>query len=959
MTGKSNWILFFEKETGKVLVVSSLRFALSMKFAHSPPAVSTQDFRDVGFAKLDHDLAFLMEALREVLVELGEKDVADQLPWSSKSRPAGKPDRFSKKLGEACSIGFHLLNMVEENVAAQMRRARAAAGTARMEPGLWADQLLRLKEEGCKPAEIAAQLSRIRIEPVLTAHPTEAKRSTVLEMHRELYVLLVQLENQMWTPAEKEAIRDQIKVALERLWRTGEVLLQKPEVSKERTTLMYYLREVFPAVLPRLDLNLRQAWKTAGFDPRLIAGPGKMPKPCFGSWVGGDRDGHPFVTAQVTEASLMEMREQALLVLHRMLEKLPRHLSLSALEHDVPNNFTQAIRKMAKKLGERGAKAVERNPLEPWRQYVSLVLLRMPVVLNQRQRLEFREHPGAYERPEELAADLKVLHQSLVRIGAGRLAEAEVDPILRAVSVFGFHLACLDIRQNSAFHDKALAQLMGSAGLDGADFAEWSEAERVHFLEKELRSPRPFLHAQAPVGPEATAVLECYRVLAQHIEKYGRGGLGSLIVSMTRRYSDLLVVYVLAREAGLAAFHSGHLVCQLPVVPLFETLDDLEASPAILRNFLEHPVTRASMKLQQLGRSKPVQQIMIGYSDSNKDVGILASQWALHQAQTALVATAEDCGYALRFFHGRGGTISRGAGPTHRFLEALPHGSLQGDLRVTEQGETIAQKYANLITATYNLELLLAGVTAVTLRHRKGQPEVPGAKIVGFLARASSECYRGLLSRDGFMDFYTQATPLDALENSRIGSRPSRRTGSRTLADLRAIPWVFSWTQSRYYLPGWFGVGTALERLQKEDPEGFASLKGLVKTWPFLRYVLTNVETNLASADLSIMKDYAGLVRQPELRKSFYGEISSEYLRARKMLDLIFGGKTVEQRRPRMLKTLGLRDAPLRVLHRQQVELLHRWRQLREKDRQKEANAMLPDLLLSINAIASGLRTTG
>jgi len=919
-----------------------------------------RDFREEGFAKLDQDLAYLMEILREVLEDLGEGPVAAQLPWPSESRPAGTPRSFSPQLGQACSIGFQLLNLVEENVAAQMRRARASTEPPQVEPGLWTDHLLDLKAAGWKAPAVAAALSGVCVEPVLTAHPTEAKRSTVLDLHRELYLLLVQRENKMWTPQERAAIRTQIKVVLEMLWRTGEVLLQKPDVAKERQTIMHYLREVFPAVLPRLDLSLRNAWQAAGWDPALLAGPGKLPRLHFGSWVGGDRDGHPLVTAQVTRESLLELREQALLVLYRKLEGLPRHLSLSALTHAVPPPLTTAIRRCIRLLGERGQRAAARNPMEPWRQFSSLILARMPVVVNEAGRVELHDHPGAYGAPDDLAADLKLLRQSLVRVGAHRLAASEIDPILRAADVFGFHLAALDVRQNSAFHDKALSQLMTAAGLDGADYAEWNEKERLAFLDRELRSPRPFLREGAPTGPEAAAVVECYRVLAAHAARHGTGGLGALIVSMTRRASDLFTVYLLAREAGLAEFHSGQLVCALPVVPLFETLDDLAGAPEILRRFLEHPVTRASLKHQQGRARRPCQQVMIGYSDSNKDAGILASQWGLHRAQTELARVAEDCGCGLSFFHGRGGTISRGAGPTHRFLEALPHGTLHGGLRVTEQGETIAQKYANQITAAFNLELLLAGATGTALRHRRPAAERPErAAIATRLTEFSSAAYRGLLQAEGFMDFYTQATPLDALEHSRIGSRPSRRTGARTLADLRAIPWVFSWTQSRFYLPGWFGVGTALERLRAEEPALFKSLAGQISSWPFMRYVLTNVETNLASADPALMRAYAALVKDPALRRRFLGEIEAEFRRSRRLLDEVFGGRPMEARRPRMLKTLHLRDVPLRALHQQQIVLLRQWRQLRERDKGRDAAAMLPDLLLSINAIAAGLRTTG
>ncbi len=915
--------------------------------------------RQVGFAKLDLDIAYVIECLREVLAELGEEPLARKLPWASESRGPGKPDRFDHKFGQACAIAFHLLNMIEENVAAQMRRARASAEPYQPEPGLWSDNLRRLLDDGFSAADIAAALPEVRVEPVLTAHPTEAKRATVLEQHLELYLLLVQREYRIWTPAELSFIRDQIKVALERLWRTGEVLLQKPEVRKERQIIMYYLREVFPAVLPRLDLRLEQAWQKAGLPVEQIADPEKRPRLRFGSWVGGDRDGHPLVTAAVTRESLMELREHALLVLHRMLEKLPRSLSLTARQQQAPARLQAAIRRQVRLLGPRGQRALERNPEEPWRQFASLIIARLPVEIEE-NRIIINEHPGAYTSPEELITDLKILRRALAGVGARRLAEADINPIIRAVSVFGFHLAVLDIRQNSKFHDKAISQLMLATGIDGSEFSEWSEAERVRFLDRELKSPRPFLHSGCPVGPEATAVLECHRVLANHIARYGPGGIGSLIVSMTRRISDLLVVYVLAREVGLARYTPRGLVCDLPVVPLFETREDLEHAPDIMRQFLEHPVTRRTLQAMKARGEKPVQQIMIGYSDSNKDAGIFTSQWTLHRAQSTLAAIGAECGVDLRFFHGRGGTISRGAGPTHRFLEALPHGSLKGDLRMTEQGETIAQKYANQITATYNLELLLAGATATSLRHRKHEePNGPYHKIAQALSEHSTQAYRSLLEIPGFMDFYTTATPLDALEHSRIGSRPSRRTGVQSLDDLRAIPWVFSWNQSRFYLPGWFGLGSGLRRLKQEPPADFARLPRMVKNWAFLRYVLTNVETNLASADIPLMKAYAAMVPDPRLRRKFLKIILDEYRLTRTLLEDVFGGGSLEARRPRMIKTLKLREVPLRGLHQQQIRLLQQWRGLRAADKQKEASALLPDLLLSINAIASGLRTTG
>ncbi|MEI6871358.1 MAG: phosphoenolpyruvate carboxylase, partial [Verrucomicrobiota bacterium] len=596
---------------------------------------------------------------------------------------------------------------------------------------------------------------------------------------------------------------------------------------------------------------------------------------------------------------------------------------------------------------------------EPWRRFVELMIARLPIERTEGQLAQLRQVEGTYRYADEVLEDLDRIHQSLLKVGARRLAESDVLPVRRAVEVFGLHLAKLDIRQNSVFHAKALSQLLGAAGLSSDDWEDWSETERLRFLEKELRSPRPFLHPSASAGPEADAVLGCYRVLAAHIEQFGTNGLGALIVSMTRRLSDLLVVYVLAREAGLLRSFPEGIVCLLPVVPLFETIEDLHGAPAMLQVFLEQPVTRCSLQFHANIASRPgelIQQVMVGYSDSNKDGGIMASQWALQRSQKRLAQVADDAGVELRFFHGRGGTVSRGAGPTHRFLEALPHGALSGQMRLTEQGETIAQKYANPFTATYNLEMLLAGVAATTLRHKLHADEDPEfAPLMEKLSTASRATYRQLLDAEGFLDFYRQATPIDALEHSRIGSRPSRRTGKPSLADLRAIPWVFSWSQARYYVPGWFGMGSALAALAPEEIETLAKH---LRSWPFWRYVFTNVESSLASADPVYMELYESLVEDPELRSTFSKVIREEWKRTHDMLEHI-RGKSLGNSRPRMLKTLELRSEALGVLHRQQVTLLREWRgRIRDGD-STGADEMLPELLLSINAIASGLRTTG
>ncbi len=918
------------------------------------PQTSPPDYLDIGFEQIDRDLKFLMGAFGEVLTELGLPELAEHLPWTG---TVPSTTELPPRLGLAYSVAFQLLNMVEESAAAEVRTLREEHEGIAAEKGLWGSQLQRLRKKGVTQEQIAAALREVCVEPVLTAHPTEAKRLSVLDHHRSLFALL---NTRFADPGSIGARRKmaEVKAAIERLWRTGEILLEKPTLTDERRNVLYYFREVFPSVLRVLDERLRFAWAEVGFDPAALKKPGTMPVARFGTWVGGDRDGHPGVTAEVTEETLERLRTNAMVVHHRQLADLAAKLTLTTWMQAPPARL-HALRERLLDTHVKVEPLLASSSEEPWSEVVKLMLARLPVNVSPGTLAHLRHGESFYAKAEEFAADLTELRESLVEAGAGRLAESDVDPLLRALEVFGFHLACLDVRQNSAFHSRALSQLMNAAGLDGSDWEEWAEGERLRFLEKELRSPRPFLHANASAGPEADAVLACYRVLAKHLDAHGPEGLGALIVSMTRRLSDLLVVYVLAREAGLTLRLPEGLVCLLPVVPLFETADDLEGGPEMLRQFVEQPITRHSLQYhaRRAGRTdRLVQQVMIGYSDSNKDAGILASQWALHIAQSELAAAGREAGVKVRFFHGRGGTVSRGAGPTHRFLDALPHGSLCGDIRLTEQGETIAQKYGNQTTAVFNLELLLAGVTATTCRHAQAAgPAHPLAPLAGKLASTSRVAYRALLENEGFMTFYRQATPIDALEHSRIGSRPSRRTGRASLDDLRAIPWVFSWNQSRFYVPGWYGTGTALSSLSQEE---FDQLASGLRSWPFLHYVITNVESSLASTDHSLMAAYAGLVEDTGVRDRIFGQIEQEWNLTSVMLDRLRGG-SMSELRPRMWKTLELRAAALRTLHQQQIDLLRAWRGLLKNGDETAANSLLPEVLLSVNAIASGLRTTG
>lgn len=919
--------------------------------------MATGDVQLQELAKSDQNQAFVLECFREVLSELGEHELSDLL---GSAEPAATD--LDERFVQACSIAFQLLAIAEDLAAESRQRAADSDGSAEPLPGSWRQNLDRLQRMGLNEARILDGLGRVRIEPVLTAHPTEAKRATVLEHHAELHRLLRRRDERVLTPVQLRANRELIKAALERLWRTGDIFLDKPDVASELRSVIHYLRDVMPRAVLAADERLRAAWQAAGFDPAALAGDSRLPRISFGNWVGGDRDGHPLVTPEVTRATLDELRRTALLLLHDQLVAVGARLSLSERLGAVPESLERRVAELAERLGGRAEPALVRNAGEPWRQLVNLILLRLPADIAGRGgavRLD-DDDPTRYRRSAELLEDLQVLHQALLEVGATRLASLDVLPLLRLVQTFGFQLAALDVRQNSAFHERALEQLLRAGGVADADYGSWDEARRMSFLNDELSRPRPFTRSDMAVGPEADATLGAYRVLAEHVRRRSTEGLGALIVSMTRSVSDLLAVYVLAREVGLTTpTEGGAGACVLPVVPLFETIGDLERSPGILAAFLDHPFTQRSLRLQTGPDGVPVQQVMVGYSDSNKDGGIVASLWHVHRAQAALAEVGRSRGVRIRFFHGRGGTISRGAGPAHRFVRALPHDALRGDLRVTEQGEVIAQKYGHAARGAHNLELLLANATLVTLQ-QETQPaeEHPLGGVMDRLATTSRRAYEELVHRDGFVAFFRGATPIDVIEGSRIGSRPSRRTGRSSISDLRAIPWVFAWSQSRFYLSGWYGFGAALERLQQEEPASFEQLRQQYQSWAPLHYLVSNVATSIAMADLEIMSWYASLVEDGDLKQRMLEPIVAEHHRTRRVLELLYGGPLAE-RRPRVGWAIARRDTRLRALHRHQVQLLGEFRAIDRASQPERAEAALLRLLMTVNAIASGLRATG
>ncbi len=890
-----------------------------------------------GFRKWADDFVYLREAFFTMLEEDGDHELAAFLRACFDASAPAPTQLLTLRHCQALSIVFQLLNIVEENTANQVRRMSEDPLRHDAEPGLWLWNLNDLKQRGLSEERIRQGIERTVVEPVLTAHPTEAKRATVLEHHRAIYLMLVERDNRRFTEVEQAIFNRRLQAALERLWRTGEIFLAKPDVESEVRNGLHYLRVVFPDVVALIDLRFQQTWRET-FDTT----PPALPQLRFGSWVGGDRDGHPFVTPEVTQSTLNLLRAGALSVLQDKLRLLASKLSLADVDGSSPAPLRQRLESTAALLGDAAAKpALDRNAGEPWRQLLSLMLL----------RLERVESPGGYTNARELEDDLALVESTLREVRANHIADLDVRPVIAQVRVFGFHLATLDIRQNSDFYDRAIAGLLKAAGFPRFNYPDWSEREKLDFLNHELETARPFTGPHMKLDPEADHMVSLMRALRAHIRAHGPEGVGPLIVSMTRGVADLLGVYLLAREGGLLAESPEGLACELPVCPLFETIDDLHRAEEILAQFLKHPLTRRTLNFiaPKGGRE---QLVMLGYSDSNKDGGIFASSWALYRALRKLSALARRAGVRIAFFHGRGGTVGRGAGPTHVFLEALPPASLMGHLRVTEQGEVISQKYANPVTATYHLERLLAGVARTSLLHDAAQPSTHDLEEVWdeVVARSFS-AYRTLVDRPGLVDFFRQATPIDAIEHARIGSRPARRTGQQTLDDLRAIPWVFSWGQARFHLPGWYGAGSALDGFRRDRPAAWHQLQLGVRSWPFLSYQIHNVEASLLMASPRIMAQYASLVEDPALRDSILSLILDEYrLALDTVADLL--GEATSKRRARLLRAIDLRAGALTWLHSEQVRLLSSWRS-------NASEVDLQSLLLTVNAIAMGQKATG
>lgn len=894
------------------------------------------------FQKIADDRRFIIGCYTEMLSRINEIEVLELVNNTLPAVNIAESEMSSEKIIQALSIYFQLMTLVEENGAAQYRRRLEDEDKGTGIRGSWAEAFQMWKNAGIREEEMLKAISETEVIPVLTAHPTEAKRVTVIELHRELYLLLVQKENTFLSKLEQNAIRENIIQLLERWWRTGQIYLDKPDISDERTNVIYYLSKVFPNVIKNTDQQLKNSWLEWGFNSNKIKNPDVFPKITFGSWVGGDRDGHPFVTPAVTKETLLLHRKAALALLRDELVNLVKKISVSAIINPVPFMLSEAIDHKVKVLGESGVKAVERNRYEPWRQFVNLMICQLDNTISE----NFADSKIYYKSAGALEDDLRLLREVLIQNGLASLAEELLFSVERSVKCFGFHLAKLDIRQNSAFHDKAISQILKATGETDYDFENWAEEKRVGYLNRLLENNAPITDITVSYGAEADNVLDCYRVVRQHINQYGIDGIGSFIISMTRNVSDLLAVYLLMRETQL-------LNTSIRVVPLLETIEDLNNGPQILDMFLQHPVTR-----ERLPKIANKQEVMLGYSDSNKDGGTIASKWNLYKAEIALSETGKKNNTQIYFFHGTGGTISRGGGKYHRFVESMPENTVCGTFKITVQGESVAQLFGNPMTAKYNLNALSSGIARHVINNLKntGAPSYP-VESMEWLAQKSFEHYRNLIETPGFINFYGKATCIDVLEKSKIGSRPARRTGSRTLNDLRAIPWVFSWNLSRATLTGWYGLGEALKKLKEEKPDQYQLLKQAINHWNFFKFLMIQTETNLILSDLDIMKQYADLDEDAGEKALFLDKLLSDHQNGVQLIEELFE-EPASIRRNGQYDNLEWRNDKLFVLHQLHINYLKQWRSLDDENK-LEKDKLLNKLLSMITALSSGLKNTG
>jgi phosphoenolpyruvate carboxylase len=890
-------------------------------------------------------------------------DLVEEIRALVRTDAEGAADRLSAmdittgtKLARAFSTYFHLANITEQvHRARELRRQRASQGG-------WLDKAAKLIAERGVPAdEIAAAARRLAVRPVFTAHPTEAARRSILS---KLRAVADELDAEtaaaiLYGASESPQTERRLAELIDLLWQTDELRLDRPDPTDEARNAVYYLRDLYGDAAPQVLDDLADTLRTLGVETAPTSRP-----MTFGTWIGGDRDGNPFVTARVTRDVLMIQHEHGIQATEAAMDALINEISVSRRLRGVSLDLSASLAKDLDALPEVPTRFRRTNAEEPYRLKARCIKAKLA---NTRLRLRqgTAHEPGRdYRGSDELLADLELMRASLARNSGQLTAVGRLASAIRTVACFGIHLATMDVREHAEAHHTVLAEMYARIG-EGSDYAGLGRAERTKLLSDELTGRRPLSSRDTPLSDAARRTFDVFGAIRDAQERFGPEVIESYIISMTLGVDDVLAAAVLAREAGLIDVH-GHRA-RIGFVPLLETPAELDAGGELLDEMLSLPAYRAIVAARG-----DVQEVMLGYSDSNKEAGITTSQWSIHRAQRSLRDVAARHGVRLRLFHGRGGTVGRGGGPTHEAVLAQPYNTLDGAIKVTEQGEVISDKYTLPALARENLELTVAAVLQATLLHTTSRVSTDALNrwdsTMDATSAAAYRSYRELIEDPQLPTYFWASTPTELLGALNIGSRPAKRPNTGAgLGGLRAIPWVFGWTQSRQIVPGWYGVGSGLAAAREAGLSDV--LADMHSSWPFFRTFLSNVEMMLFKTDLSIARRYVQTLVADDLRPIF-DKIEAEYALTVREVLAITGESELLDAQPVLRRTLAVRDTYLEPLHHLQVALL---RQYRDSGAANRAVATAPGarrapgdgtaveraLLTTVNGIAAGMRNTG
>lgn len=908
------------------------------------------------FPTLRDLIRFLGRHLGTVIIEqAGEKKFAQEEEIRLAARAVRKDfseDKFSTlarvtsglavedavTMLRAFTIYFQLANLAEQHDT--LRKARAARDDLD-HLGSISAAIKELKRQKIPNDEIVALLSRILIVPVMTAHPTEAKRRTVLDLLRRMTQIIGTIATEGITEDERRRLSSQLLTEISTLWQTDEVRSSKITVIDEVKNGIFYLETTIFQAIPRLLDSVHEALSAHGIEAEI-------PPTLFriGSWIGGDRDGNPFVTAQVTRETLLYQRSVLMDLYERTIDQLLDLSSQSNQRVGVSQELLASTLDDRKRFPDIDERLGARYQHEPYRAKFYLIRERLRAMKSD------PNSPVAFATPEELMKEILLIRSSLEKNRGGRSSLNNIQPFIRQLSVFGFHFVTLDIREHSSKHSSLIAELLKEAGVCD-DYQERPEQERQTLISKELTNPRPIISPRLVLSEDSAKAFAVFDTIQWAHKTLGKQSINNYIISMTEAASNVLEVLLLLKEAGIAC-RRGKNEPSINIVPLFETIDDLRRADTVMRALFSNSEYRAHLESQG-----SLQEIMLGYSDSAKDGGYLTSHWELYKAQQRLSALTKEFGVTLRIFHGRGGTSARGGGgPLFRSILAQPSGSISGQIRVTEQGEMISTNYSNPIIALRNFEeslyaVLLQSITAPG----SNDDEQKRAQIMEQLSLDSFRCYRDMLETTEFARFFFEVTPFREISSLNIGSRPSKRGANIGLDDIRAVPWVFSWTQNRSLFPTWYGVGTALNTYIDKHPDGLATLQSLYKNWPFFQVIFANCEMTLAKADMYILSRYGSLVTDQGLADKFIPLLAAEFERTKSALLRITEQETILAHNPTLQHYLTIRDRYLDPLSYIQVDLLQRYRDNATSAEDKVR--ILEAIHLSINGVASGMKNTG